>query len=84
MSAPRWRTTNVVQGFDPECGHAVPVKTGLVATDAGSVLIALQVGEITNPVHLTLQAVRQLVADLSEALAERFELTGETLGGDES
>ncbi len=45
MSAPVWRKSLEVPGFDLEAGQEVPVVVGLVETAAGGVQVALRIGE---------------------------------------
>lgn len=83
MSAPTWRSSVAVPGFDLEAGREVPVVAGLVQTAAGGVQLALRVGE-GDVVILALQAGNQLIEHLAAGLTERLVITAERLESDQS
>lgn len=83
MSAPGWRTSLVVQGFDPGTRYTVPVVVGLVETAAGGVQLALRVGERGDLVIMPMQAAAQLIVNIRQVVDERIQITGERLGGDQ-
>lgn len=82
MSAPVWRRSLEVPGFDLEAGQEVPVVVGLVETAAGGVQVALRIGE-GHLVILALQAGNQLIEHVAAAMTERLVITAERLGSDQ-
>lgn len=79
MTAPGWRTSLVVEGFDLT-GRRTVVTAGLLETANGDVQLAMRVdtgGGVV--VILPLQAGSQLIVNLRELLLERVRLTGESL-----
>jgi hypothetical protein len=82
MTAPRWRSSLAVEGFDARAECQVPVAVGLIDTTAGGVQIALRVGD-DQPVILAVQDANQLASNLNEITAERLRVTAERFRGDE-
>lgn len=74
----------IVQGYELSSRRAVPITVGLIDTAAGGVQLAMRVGEDGEPILLPIHVGAQLIVNLREALDDRFKITGERLGGDQS